>query len=121
MNYQNLMKITFEENMFEVENINAVNKGSLLATCDVHILPWKMTLHEVKIFEKGTNRWIGMPAREYVSDTNEKKYIDLITWDNEGVKTRFRNQIMTAIDKYLEGNPDLKPEDVVKEEDAFPF
>ena len=41
--------------MIEVQNINAVNKGSLLATCDVHIVPWKLTFHEVKIFEKGAS------------------------------------------------------------------
>lgn len=107
--------------MLEVQNINAVDKGSLLATCDVHIVPWKMTLHEVKIFQKGANRWIGMPAKEFTNDMGEKKYTDLITFDNDGVKNRFRNQIMGAIDKFLSENPDMKPEPVVKEDDEMPF
>lgn len=107
--------------MLEVQNINAINKGSLLATCDVHIIPWKLTLHEIKIFEKGTNRWLGMPSREYNTEMGEKKYIDLITFDNEGIKNRFRSQIMGAIDKYLAENPDMKPENVVNEDDELPF
>lgn len=107
--------------MIEVQNINAVNKGSLLATCDVHILPWKLTLHEIKIFEKGVNRWIGMPAREFTNDLGEKKYVDLVTFDNDGVKNRFRNQIMSAIDKYLASNPEMVPEDLIKEEEDLPF
>ena len=107
--------------MLEVQNINAIHKGSLLATCDVHIIPWKMTLHEIKIFEKGANRWIGMPAKEFVNDLGEKKYTDLITFDNDGIKNRFRNQIMGAVDKYLASNLDMKPEDVVKECDEPPF
>lgn len=107
--------------MLEVQNINAVQKGSLLAICDVHIIPWKMTLHEVKIFEKGANRWLGMPAKEYINDMGEKKYTDLITFDNESVKNSFRNQIMGAIDRFLESNPDMKPEDVIKEDDKMPF
>lgn len=107
--------------MLEVQNINAVGKGSLLATCDVHIVPWKVTLHDVKIFEKGQNRWIGLPAKEVVNDMQEKKYIEMITFDNDGVKNRFRNQIMGAIDKYLAQNPDMKPEDVIKEDDDLPF
>jgi len=108
--------------MIEVQNINPVNKGAVLATCDVHIIPWKMTLHEVKIFEKGVNRWIGMPAREYVNPTtNEKKYIELMTFDNDGVKNRFRNQIMGAIDKFMQENPDLKPVDAIKIDDEPPF
>lgn len=107
--------------MIEVINIQPVNKGSMLAKCDVHIIPWKLTLHEIKIFEKGQNRWIGMPAREHTNDAGEKKYIELISFDNEGVKNRFRTQIMNAIDKYLAENPEMKPEPVIKEEDFLPF
>jgi DNA-binding cell septation regulator SpoVG len=107
--------------MLEVQNINAIEKGSLLATCDIHIIPWKMTLHEVKIFQKGANRWIGMPSKEFTNDKGEKKYTDLVTFDNEGIKNRFRSQIMGAIDKYLSENPDMKGEDVIKEDDEIPF
>jgi hypothetical protein len=107
--------------MIEVLNINPIHKNSLLATCDVHIVPWHITLNEVKIFEKGAQRWLGMPSREYVNDAGEKKYIELITFDNDGVKNRFRTQIMTAVDKYLATNPDMVPEDAVKASDSVPF
>ena len=107
--------------MLEVQNINPIQKGTLLATCDVHIIPWKMTLHEIKVFEKGTNRWLGMPSKEFTSDTGEKKYTDLVTFDNEGVKNRFRSQIMGAIDKFLAENPEMKPEDIIKPDDEIPF
>lgn len=107
--------------MLEVQNINPVNKGSLLAVCDVRIIPWKLTLKEIKIFEKGANRWISMPGREFINDMGEKKYIDLIEFESEGVKNRFRAQIMGAIDKFLSENPDMKPEDVIKEDDSIPF
>ena len=107
--------------MLEVQNINAVNKGSLLATCDVHIKPWQMTLHDVKIFQKGNNRWIGMPSKDFTDNSGEKKYTDLVTFDNDGVKTRFRSQIMGAVDKFLSSNPDMTPEEVVKEDMSFPF
>lgn len=106
--------------MIEVYNINAVEKGSLLATCDVHIKPWKMHLHEVKIFQKGANRWLGMPAREQTSDLGEKKYVELISFDSDAVKTRFRNQVMAAIDEYLQQNPEMKPEDAIRDGD-MPF
>lgn len=107
--------------MIEIENINAVRKGSLLAICDVHIIPWKLRLHEIKVFEKGAGRWIGMPAREYINENGEKKYIELITFDNEGAKNRFRAQIMGAVDKYLNENPDLVPEDLIKPSEELPF
>lgn len=106
--------------MIEVKNINPINKGSLLATCDVYIKPWKLTLHEVKIFEKGVNRWLSMPSREFVNPEGEKKYIELMSWDNEAIKNRFRAQILDAVMKFLTGNPELKVEDVIKEEE-LPF
>lgn len=107
--------------MIEVSNINAVQKGSLLATCDVYIVPWDMELNEVKVFQKGANRWLGMPAREFTNNAGEKKYIELVNFRKEATKNRFRSQIMGAIDKYLENNPDMKPEDVIKEGDDLPF
>ncbi len=108
------------EIMLEVQNIKAVNKGMLLAICDVHIIPWRITLREVKVFQKGNSRWLGMPSKEYTSDSGEKRYTELIAFDNDEVKNRFRSQIMGVIDKFLAENPDMKPESVIKEED-LPF
>ena len=106
--------------MIDVQNICPVGKGCILATCSVHIVPFKITLHEVKIFEKGARRWIGLPAREKMVG-NDKTYIELITFDNESVKNKFRDQIMGAIDKYLELNPSMKMDDVISLDAACPF
>lgn len=107
--------------MIEVQDIQPINKGSLLAKCSVHIIPWKLTIHDIKIFEKGANRWITMPAKEHVDASLEKKYIELITFDTEVIKNRFRSQIMGAIDKFLQENPEMKPVDVIQENDNLPF
>lgn len=106
--------------MIEVTNVNSINKGSLLATCDVYILPWDMEICDVKIFTKGTNRWIGMPSKKTLSDGVEK-YSELIQFRKESTRNRFRNQIMTAIDKYIENNPNLEPQDLIKPTDEIPF
>ena len=107
--------------MIEVSNINHIHKGNLLATCDVYITPWDMELSEVKIFEKGAQRWLGMPSREFTNAAGEKKYIELINFKKDSNKNKFRTQIMGAIDKFLAGNPDMKPTDLIKEDDQFPF
>ncbi len=106
--------------MLEILNIRAVNKGSVLGICDVHIIPWKLTMKDVVIFQKGNNRWVNLPSKEYQGDMGEKKYTEMLVFDNEAVKNRFRNQIMEAVDKYLNSNPDMKPEDVIKDEE-LPF
>jgi hypothetical protein len=107
--------------MIEIQNVQEVKKGSLLATCDVYIRPWHLFMHEVKIFQKGNNRWLGLPAREVSNEVGEKKYVELITFDSDAVKTRFRNQIMKHIEDHLEKNPDLTPQDLIKEFDEVPF
>ncbi len=107
--------------MLEVININPIQKGSLLATCDVHIIPWKITFCEIKIFEKGASRWINLPSKEVISDSGEKRYVELITFDNDGIKNRFRSQIMGAIDKFLAENPEMKVPDPIQVDDDVPF
>lgn len=107
--------------MIEVLNINPIQKGNLLATCDVHIKPWKLTMIEVKIFEKGANRWINLPSKEFTTETGEKKYTEMLVFDTEVIKNRFRAQILKAVDEYLAGNPEMKFEDVIKQEEELPF
>ena len=106
--------------MIEVTNVMPVNKGSLLATCDVYIQPWDLEINEVKIFTKGTSRWLGMPSKKKEVDGTEK-YYDLINFRKESSRTRFRSQIMSAIDKYLESHPSLEPEPFIKPADDLPF
>ncbi len=107
--------------MIEVTNVVPVNKGSLLCTCDVYIQPWDLELCEVKVFEKGANRWLSMPSREYTNPEGVKKYVELINFRKEATKKRFRDQIMSVIDKYLLDNPDLKVEDLIKPDSELPF
>lgn len=106
--------------LIQITNIRPVNKNSLLATCDVQIRPWKVTFHNVSIFQKGTNRWIGMPSRKWEKD-GETKYQELVTFDDADIQKRFRDQIMVCIDDYLERNPNLESEPVIKEDEEFPF
>lgn len=107
--------------MIEVNNIQPVNKGSLLAICDVRIVPWKLTLKEVKIFQKGASTFLSLPTRDFLNDAGEKKYIELMEFDNDTIKNKFKNQILVFVNKYLEENPNLEVEDVIKEDDSIPF
>lgn len=106
--------------LIEISNINPILKNNLLATCTVHIKPWKIFFHEVTIFEKGQNRWVALPSRAYESN-GERKYVELVSFDNEGAKKRFRDQVCEAVDKFLAANPECKPEDLIKEDEPFPF
>jgi hypothetical protein len=107
--------------MIEVSNIEAIHKGSLLAKCDVRIVPWKLTLNEVKIFEHGANRSVAMPSQQYETREGETKYKELMSFDTDDLKKRFRAQVLKAVELYLAQNPDMEPEPVVTEDAEAPF
>jgi len=107
--------------MIEIMNIKPIRKGMLLGTCDVYIAPWDMEIMDVKIFEKGTSRWIGMPSKEIPNGEFEKKYVELIKFRKSSTSQRFKDQILDAIKKELHSNPNMEPIPVIKELDDFPF
>ena len=107
--------------MIEVYNVIPLKKGSLLAVCSVYIQPWDMEIHDIKIFEKGTNRWLGMPSKDFVTPDGVTKYKDQMNFRQEVNKIKFRNQIMGAIDKWLAENPDMPMDNLIKENAELPF
>jgi DNA-binding cell septation regulator SpoVG len=106
--------------MIDIISVNPLNKGDLLATVSVYIRPWKMKIHEIAVFQKGANRFISLPTRKW-EQNGETKYQKLLEFDDNAVEKRFRDQIMKAVDDYTERNGDLIPEDVIKEDEEFPF
>lgn len=110
--------------MIEVFNINPINKGDLLASCSVSIIPWKLRIHNVVVFQKGVNRWVCMPRERYESN-GEIKYKDLMEFSDNGAAKRFRDQVTEAVEEaveeYIAKNGDMVAEDVIKSDEPFPF
>ena len=107
--------------MIEVRNIEAINKGNLLASCDVRIVPWQFTFIGVKIFQKGDQRWISLPSKEKTDAYGATSYQPIGSFDTDSILKRFRNQVMPHIDAYLAANPTMEPEPVIVATDVFPF
>lgn len=106
--------------MIEVISVNPINKGDMVASVSVHIKPWKQKIHEIMVWQKGINRWISLPTRKYETQ-GETKYAKLIEFDDAAADKRFRDQILQAVEAYIERNGDLVPEDVIKDDQEFPF
>lgn len=92
--------------MFEINNIREINKGALKAVGDVRIPSLKMNLKEVKFFDKGDSRWVTLPSKEFVNELNERKYIELVTFDTPAMKTRFCEQILELFLNYYNKDKD---------------
>ena len=105
--------------MIKVTNVNPINKGDVLASVSVYIAPWKLKINEVLVFQKGVNRWIALPSRKF-EQNGETKYAKLLEFDDNAEK-RFRDQIMEAVDLYIEQQGDLVAEDTIKDSEPFPF
>jgi len=114
------LKSKYGGSMIEVYNVNPINKGDVLASVSVHIKPWRLKIHEIVVFQKGMTRWVNMPARKYEAG-GETKYAKLMEWDENGVEKRFRDQIMQAVDDYINQHGDLVAEDAIKDNDEIPF
>lgn len=110
-----------QDEVIQISNVQAVQKNSLFATCDVYIRPLDLELCRVCIFQKGANRWLGMPSAKWEGKDGETKFEELVKFRSDATKKRFRDQVMQAIDKYLMQNPNLDPEPFVDEMSALPF
>jgi len=106
--------------MIDVFNVNAINKGDLLASCSVEIKPWKLKIHNIMVFQKGQNRWVSLPREKYESQ-GETKFRDFLEFTDASALKRFRDQILSAVESYIDQNGSLEPEDVIKDGDDFPF
>lgn len=108
--------------MISIQNINPINKGNVLASCTVEIRPWKLKIHKVLVFQKGTQRWVTFPSEKFENTAGEIKYNELLEFTDNGARVRFRDQIMEAVDAYMALHGDeMIPEDVIKIDEPFPF
>jgi hypothetical protein len=108
--------------MLEIDNVKQINKGALVAVLNVRIVEWKITLYEIKVFQKGENRWLGMPCKEVITQAGEKKYFELVQFDrDDDVKTRFRDEVLAAFDKYSDCGTNVKTASPIKSADDVPF
>lgn len=105
--------------MIEITSVNPINKGDILANISVSIKPWKLTIHDIVVMQKGINRWINLPSRKYESN-GTTKYKNTLEFTDNATDKRFKDQILKAVDAYIESKGALEPEDVIRDEE-LPF
>jgi hypothetical protein len=77
-------------------------KGTLVGFFAV-TLPSGLVLHDLMLHSKGDARWIGFPAREWVNQSGAKQYARLIKFTSRAVADKFRDAVLAALDRYLQG------------------
>jgi DNA-binding cell septation regulator SpoVG len=94
--------------MFEISNIKPINKGSMVLSCNARVTAWGVTLNNVTVMQKGTSRWVSLPSREVTSNTGERKFYDILTFDSASEREDFKNALLKAIDTQKTDEQDEK-------------
>jgi|SRR5215469_17490977 len=83
------------------------NKGTLRGFFTAE-LPSGMIIHDCMLHEKGEDRWISLPSREY-EQNNERKFQPIITFVDREAEHKFRDQVLTALDESQPWNREARP------------
>ncbi len=84
----------------EIEEYKELNKGSLVASFNIVVKEWGLTIRNCTLFEKDSQSWVGFPSRPYDDpETGKKKYFSYIQFD-EKVKPRFESAVKEAVKKF---------------------
>lgn len=107
--------------MLEISKVQMINKGHLVAKCDVRIPTWKFTIHGVTIFEKNGSRWVSMPSQQYEKD-GQKKFFPHCRFDDMDILEKFQAEVKKLFEAWLSTNAQIpKVEEKIYKQDELPF
>ena len=85
-------------NHMTITNYKPYQKGSLSAFFSV-TLPSGLIVHECKLFQKESNRWIGLPSRAFTGKDGGTAYAPIIEFSTRHAADEFRETVLTEIDE----------------------
>jgi hypothetical protein len=80
--------------------LRRIDKGALIAFCDIEIPAWGIILHDCKWFGKDGREWIGLPSTSYVNREDKTIYKDLMEFTDRQKGDRFQQAALAAIRSY---------------------
>lgn len=103
---------------------NKIDKGFLEATCDVLVVGWGVEILDIKIFSKGSSRWLSLPSRVFEVD-GKKSYAPYLRFPNKDLHDAFASAVFIAIKSFeVDELPHLAQppfQKEFKEEEFLPF
>lgn len=95
--------------MIECIKYTPVNKGFFLGSFNIYIEKWGIEIKGCKLFQKGSQRWMNFPDKEFMVN-DEKKYMQFIVFKEPKNKNKFQEEVLKAIDKYCAENQSQQSE-----------
>lgn len=103
--------------MIEVLGFREVNKGCLESKINIKDKKRGLILYKIGVFNKNGSRWITLPQEEY-ENNGEKKYFQLIKFDDPKEYKQFQDSVLKAIDDYKSKNTQTKN---IQQQEDLPF
>jgi hypothetical protein len=79
-----------------VTNPRRIDSGSLVGSFTIE-LPSGIIIHDAKLFEKGTSRWIGLPSREYTKNDGTKGYFPVVEFRDRETSDKFKDAVLPHV------------------------
>ena len=76
-------------------------KGSLIGFADITVPKWGIEIKGCALCKKDTQRWVNLPAKEFITPTGEKKFTPHVRFHDQKHWKIFCTQAKNAIDLYI--------------------
>jgi hypothetical protein len=96
-----------------VGNWRPCGKGTLVAFFDIY-LPSGLILRHAMYHEQGSARWIQCASREWLDPRGVRQFAPLIEFATRDCSERFKTQVLSAVDAYLEQHRAPELDEVLK-------
>jgi hypothetical protein len=104
--------------MFEIQKLELLNKGTLIAKFNVKVLKWGgFVIRDCTLFDANGKKWVGMPARQYEVD-GKKKYFSYVGFEEKEMDDKFKGHLLNSVEEYL-SKMNVQP--MKEEQGEFPF
>jgi DNA-binding cell septation regulator SpoVG len=80
-----------------ITNFKPYKKGSLAAFFSV-TLPSGLIIHECRMFEKESRRWIGLPSRPFTGKDGSTAYAPILEFTSRQGSEHLREAVLRAVD-----------------------
>jgi hypothetical protein len=101
----------------KIINYKKIDKGVMVASFDVVIEEWGLSIKKCVTFKSGEKEWVGFPSSKFVDTEGATKYAPFIFMEKER-KIRFDSKVLAMINS---GDFEVSLEPVKVVEQTFKF
>jgi hypothetical protein len=82
-----------------ITNFKHINKSALIGTFDLVIPKWgNFVIREMCYFQKGAQKWVSFPSKQYEKD-GQKKYYPYNAFQDKATLDAFMHKVLEAVAK----------------------